>query len=58
MFSPPKKVETDELSRRFNDFWNQLPEEKKLAVEKANKEALEKGWICNPFEAANIQVMF
>lgn len=58
MFSLSKKVEIDELNRHFNEFWNRLPEEKKLTVEKANEEALEKGWICNPFEAANIQAIF
>ena len=50
--------ENDELNRRFENFWNALPETKKMAIIKANEEFLKQGIICDPFAMAQTQVIF
>lgn len=50
--------EIDELNRRFENFWNSLPEAKKMAIIKANEELLKQGIICDPFAMAQTQAIF
>ena len=50
--------ENDELNRRFENFWNALPETKKMAIIKANEEFLKQGIICDPFAMAQTQAIF
>lgn len=50
--------EIDEPNRRFENFWNNLPETKKMAAVKANEELLKQGIICDPFTMAQTQAIF